>query len=309
MYDIVIVGGGTAGMTAALYALRNGKDALVIEKEGFGGQITHSPKVENYPGTLSMSGNEFAERFLDQILSQGAQIEIETVNAVRVHQAGENKWFDVLTEEGSVFEARSVVLATGVKHRMLGLEGEDELVGEGISFCAVCDGDFYSGKKVCVAGGGNSALQEAVLLAEKCSEVIMLQDLDFFTGEEKLQEVLFSRPNVSSCCGVAIKRIISDNGSLKGVEIEHSADGKTEIVDCDGLFVAIGLVPENGPFEELAELNSWGYFDSDESCMTKTPGLFVAGDCRSKSVRQLTTAAADGAVAALAACRYINGLQ
>ena len=192
MYDIIIVGGGPAGMTAALYALRNGKSALVIEKAGFGGQITHSPKVENYPGTLQMSGNEFADKLLDQILAQGAEIEIEKV--VAVEDLGEAKV--VVTEEGGRYEGRAVVIATGVKHRMLGLPGENELVGEGISFCAVCDGDFYSGQKVCVVGGGNSALQEAILLAEKCSEVVILQDLPTLTGEQKLRDALAARENV-----------------------------------------------------------------------------------------------------------------
>ena len=192
MYDVIVVGGGPAGMTAALYAQRNGKQALVIEKAGFGGQITHSPKVENIPGFASISGNEFADQMLDQILGQGAEIEFETVTSVE--SAADKKI--VHTEEGSAFEGKTVILAAGVKHRMLGLEGEDELVGEGISFCAVCDGDFYADRKVCVAGGGNSALQEAILLSEKCSEVILLQDLPEFTGEAKLQEVLFSRSNV-----------------------------------------------------------------------------------------------------------------
>ena len=186
-----------------------------------------------------------------------------------------------------------MILATGVKHRMLGLPGEDELVGEGISFCAVCDGDFYTGQTVCVAGGGNSALQEAILLSDKCKEVIMLQDLPFFTGEARLQEVLFARENVKA---------------FSGVEIEGRSDGKVREIPCDGLFVAIGLIPENEPFAALADLNEYGYFDSDEQCLTRTPGVFVAGDCRSKRIRQVTTAAADGAVAALAACQYINGL-
>ena len=301
MYDVIVVGGGPAGMTAALYALRNGKTALVIEKAGFGGQITHSPKVENYPGTLSMSGNEFAEKTLDQILAQGAEIEIEKVISV---EPSEN-CIAVLTEEGSRFEGRTVVLATGVKHRMLGLEGEDDLVGEGISFCAVCDGDFYTGKTVCVAGGGNSALQEAILLAEKCEKVVMLQDLAFFTGEERLQQALFSRPNVEKRTEVKITSLLMKDGELCGVSIEEK-DGKTEEIPCDGLFVAIGLIPENDEFAELADLNAYGYFDSDERCLTKTPGVFVAGDCRSKSIRQLTTAVADGAVAALAACRYLD---
>ena len=334
MYDVIVVGGGPAGMTAALYALRNGKSALVIEKFGFGGQITHSPKVENYPGTLTMSGNEFADKALEQILAQGADIEIETVTEVK--DLGSSKM--VLTEEGNTFEGKTVVIATGVKHRLLGLPGENALVGEGISFCAVCDGDFYSGKKVAVAGGGNSALQEAILLSEKCSEVIMLQDMPFFTGEEKLQEVLFSKPNVKAFAGVKITALkvntgdgskcevfAGDNGDLaegselKGVQIEQVSEpvnpvhragenGSKAEIDCDGLFVAIGLIPENEPFAQLAELNDYGYFASGEECLTKTPGIFVAGDCRSKNVRQMTTAVADGATAALAACRYINGL-
>ena len=302
MYDIIVVGGGAAGMTAALYAQRNGKSALVIEKNGFGGQITHSPKVENFPGTLQMSGNEFADKMLDQILAQGAEIEFENVISVEDH--GDKKV--VKTEEGGVYEASAVVLATGVKHRMLGIEGEDELVGEGISFCAVCDGDFYTGRRVCVAGGGNSALQEAVLLSEKCSEVIMLQDLDFFTGEQKLQDVLFAKPNVKAFTGVGISRFIVKDGELCGLEIEEKKSGVKRIVECDGLFVAIGLIPENEPYKALADLNEYGYFDSDERCLTRTPGIYVAGDCRSKTVRQLTTAVADGASAALAACRYLQ---
>ncbi|MBO4289118.1 MAG: FAD-dependent oxidoreductase [Lachnospiraceae bacterium] len=302
MHDVIIVGGGPAGMTAALYALRNGKSALVIEKTGFGGQITHSPKVENYPGTISISGNELAEQMLDQILNQGAEIEIETVTGVE--DRGSHKV--VRTEEGSAFEGRTVILATGVKHRMLGLEGEEDLVGEGISFCAVCDGDFYTGKTVAVAGGGNSALQEAILLADKCAEVIMLQDLPKFTGEQRLQDVLFAKPNVRSFTNQRLTKLLTEDGVFKGVIAENRVTGEAHLVLCDGLFVAIGLIPENEPFKELAELNSYGYFDTDEQCCTKTPGVFVAGDCRSKYVRQVTTAAADGAVAALAACRYIN---
>ncbi len=301
MYDVIVVGGGPAGMTAALYAQRNGKSALVIEKNGFGGQITHSPKVENYPGTLSMSGNEFADKTLEQILAQGAEIEIDCVTGIK--DMGEYKIVE--TEEGS-FEGKTVVIATGVKHRMLGLEGEEDMVGEGISFCAVCDGDFYAGKTVAVAGGGNSALQEAILLAEKCKEVIMLQDLPKFTGEAKLQEVLFARDNVRAMTEVKINRLITEGSELRGLEIESRRDGHSQEISCDGLFVAIGLIPENEPFKELAELNNYGYFDSDEQCLTKTPGIFVAGDCRSKFVRQVTTAVADGATAALAACRYID---
>lgn len=302
MYDIIVIGGGPAGMTAALYALRNGKSALVIEKNGFGGQITHSPKVENFPASISISGNELADKMLSQILEQGADIEFETV--INVSVDGNEKV--VKTLESGEYRSKAVIIATGVKHRMLGLEGENEMVGEGISFCAVCDGDFYKGQTVCVAGGGNSALQEAILLSDKCKKVIMLQDMDFFTGEQKLQDILFARENVEKHTGVKISKLLKNGNDFAGVEIEK--DGAKSEISCDGLFVAIGLIPENEPFKELADLNSYGYFDTDESCLTKTDGIFVAGDCRSKTVRQVTTAAADGSVAALAACRYINGL-
>ena len=301
MYDVIVIGGGPAGMTAALYARRNNKSVLVLEKNGFGGQITYSPKVENIPGNLSISGNEFAEKFLDQILAQGAEIDFATVTGVEKTEAG----FAVHTDCGD-YESRAVILATGVKHRMLGLEGENELVGQGISFCAVCDGEFYRDKTVVVAGGGNSALQEAILLSENCKEVIMVQDLDFFTGEQKSQDVLFSRPNVKAVTGTTLKGLVTEDGKLTGVVTEKTATGERNTISCDGLFVAIGLIPENDAFKDVTELNSYGYFDSDERCLTKTEGLFVAGDCRSKTLRQVVTASADGAMAAVAACRYLE---
>lgn len=305
MTDIIVVGGGPAGMTAALYAQRNGKSALVLEKHGFGGQITYSPKVENWPGTAQMSGNEYAEALLDQIMNQGAEVDLAEVTRIEDHGSFKR----VFTDDGQERDAKAVVIATGVKHRMLGLPGENELVGEGISFCAVCDGDFYTGKTVCVAGGGNSALQEAILLAGKCEKVIMLQDLPEFTGEKKLQDILFARDNVEKHTGVKITALNTEDGNLKSVSVCPQAGGEEQQIACDGLFVAIGLIPENDAFAELADLNKWGYFDNDEGCATKTPGIFAAGDCRSKTVRQLTTAAADGATAALAACRYIDAIR
>ena len=302
MYDLIILGGGPAGMTAALYALRNGKSVLVLEKHGFGGQITYSPKVENYPGTKEMSGNEFADKLLEKILALGAEVELE--KAVSVEDADGHKL--VKTEEGNAFESMTVVIATGVKHRMLGLEGENELVGNGISFCAVCDGDFFSGQTVCVAGGGNSALQEAILLAEKCKKVIILQDLPELTGEATLQNILRSRANVEIETNRKIVGVQANGDGLTGVTVQDRVTGAEKTIPCEGLFIAIGLIPENGPFADLADLNSYGYFASGEDCLTRTPGVYVAGDCRSKSIRQLTTACADGAVAALAACRYVN---
>ena len=304
MHDIIVVGGGPAGMTAALYALRNNKSVLVIEKGGFGGQITYSPKVENFPGTKQMSGNEFADRFLDQILDQGADVEMETVTGIR--DEGDVKY--VLTEEGSEFEAKAVIIAVGVKHRMLGVEGEYDLVGNGISFCAVCDGEFYRNQVVAVAGGGNSALQEAILLSENCKEVILVQNLEEFTGDKRLQEVLFARSNVRAVTGTVVDGFLTEGGEFRGLRLKKCSDDTLSELSCDGLFVAIGLIPENDIFAGLVALNNYGYIDSDESCTTPTPGIFCAGDCRSKSVRQLTTAVADGACAAIGACNYIDGL-
>lgn len=304
MYDIIVVGGGPAGMTAALYALRNGKRVLVLEKNGFGGQIAYSPKVENYPGSLQLSGSELAEKMLDQILAQGAEVELE--KAVSVEDLGDRK--TVRTEEGGAYDCRALILAPGVKHRLLGLPGEEELIGSGISFCAVCDGDFYRDQTVCVAGGGNSALQEAILLADKCRQVILLQDLPEFTGEKRLQELLFRRPNVRARVNVRITGLALEEGQLIGLETEDRITGQPIPEACDGLFVAVGLIPENEAFAGLARLDDFGYFASDESCTTASPGVFVAGDCRSKRVRQVTTANADGAVAAIAACRYIDGM-
>lgn len=304
MYDIIVVGGGPAGMTAALYALRNGKRVLVLEKNGFGGQIAYSPKVENYPGSLQLSGSELAEKMLDQILTQGAEVELE--KAVFVDDRGDHK--TVRTEEGGAYDCRALILAPGVKHRLLGLPGEEELIGSGISFCAVCDGDFYRDQTVCVAGGGNSALQEAILLADKCRQVILLQDLPEFTGEKRLQELLFRRPNVRTRVNVRITGLALEEGQLVGLETEDRITGQLIPEACDGLFVAVGLIPENEAFAGLARLDDFGYFASDESCTTASPGVFVAGDCRSKRVRQVMTANADGAVAAIAACRYIDGM-
>lgn len=303
MYDIVIIGGGAAGMTAALYARRNGKSALVIEKGGFGGQITYSPRVQNFPGTLSMSGNEFADKMLEQIMAQGADVEVATATEIRDEGAKKT----VLTEEGGQYKAKAVVLAAGVKHRMLGLPGETDLVGNGISFCAVCDGEYYRDQTVAVAGGGNSALQEATLLADLCREVVLVQDLDYFTGEKKLAEALLQRPNVRAVTGAVIDSINTADGAIQSLTLRKTATGETKKLDCDGLFVAIGLIPENDAFQNVVPLNEYGYAASGEDCETGTPGVFAAGDCRAKQVRQLTTAVADGAVAALAACRYIDG--
>ena len=298
MYDIIIIGGGPAGLTAALYAKRANKSVLVIEKATFGGQITFSPKVENIPGFLSLSGNEFAEKMIEQVLEQGADVEMAEVTGI-----SKNDTFTVHTDSGD-FEGKTVIVATGAKHRMLGLPREEQFVGEGISFCAVCDGAFYEGKTVAVIGGGNSALQEAILLSDLAKKVYVVQNLEFLTGEEKLQEQLKAKDNVEIILGTVVKELLGD-AELVGIKVENQV-GELRTLDIDGMFVAIGLVPQNEPFAEHIALNNWGYAEAGEDCKTSSEGIFVAGDCRSKRIRQVATAAADGAIAALAAVDYID---
>lgn len=302
MYDIIIIGGGPAGLTAALYARRADKNVLVIEKETFGGQITFSPKVENIPGFLELSGNEFAEKLVDQVLNQGA--DFESCEVQRIID-GENK--TVVTDSGD-FESKAVIIATGAKHRTLGLPGEEELIGEGISFCAVCDGAFYRNKTVAVVGGGNSALQEAILLSDLAKKVYVIQNLDFLTGEQKLQEQLRSKENVEIICGTVLSGYKSNGSDIIGVTVKNENNGAESEISLDGVFLAVGLVPQNDCFADVIELDERGYALADETCKTKSKGIFTAGDCRTKRIRQVATAAADGAVAALAACDYIDSL-
>lgn len=301
MYDIVIVGSGPAGLTAAVYGLRAGKTVLVLEKNGFGGQIAYSPKVENIPGTIQISGAEFADKLLEQAINLGAYLEMEAVTGIEKTREG----FHIYTEDGAEFDGRTVILALGVKHRMLGLEGEEALIGSGISFCAVCDGAFYAGQDVAMIGGGNSALQEALLLAETSKSVTVIQNLPHFTGEKRLADALMEKANVTVHFSTQVCGYRSENGALTGLQLRRE-DGSEFAIDVDGAFLAVGLMPENEAFAEHAELNQWGYFDSAEDCRTRTEGIYVAGDCRSKRIRQVVTAASDGAVAAMAACMYLD---
>ena len=298
MYDIIVIGAGPAGLTAALYALRASKSVLVIEQSTFGGQVTFSPKIENYPGIPEMSGNEFADKLLDQVLSMGADVEMEKVTGIM--DEGSRK---LVFADNKKYEAAAVIIAVGVHHRQLGLPNENALVGNGVSYCAVCDGAFFKDKVVGVVGGGYSALQEAVLLSDLCEKVYVFQNLAFLTGEKKLVDILSNKSNVEFILEATVKELKGEE-ELSGVVLS-TKNGDKE-VSLDGLFVAIGLEPKNSAFAEIAGLDANGYFDAGESCVTKTEGVFVAGDCRQKSIRQITTASADGAVAALAACRYID---
>ena len=305
MYDIIIIGAGPAGMTAALYARRAEKSALLIEKSSFGGQITHSPRVENIPGFLAMSGNEFAEKLLDQVTTHGADIEFDEVTGVTPLDMG----YSVATVGGEFF-GKSVIIATGSKHRSLGIDREEDFVGEGVSYCAVCDGAFYKGRTVAIIGGGNTALQEAVLLSEGCKKVYVVQNLDFLTGEGALQVAVSKRENVEVILSSVVTELCGES-EITGIKIRNEKSGEEALLTLDGIFVAIGQQPENEAFENIVKLDSYGYVSAGESCLPESEykGIFVAGDCRTKSVRQVTTAAADGAVAALAACRYVDSLK
>lgn len=305
MYDIIIIGAGPAGLTAALYACRAEKKVLVLERATFGGQITHSPKVENYPGFIQMTGTEFADKLTGQVLSQGAEIELDTAKCIR----GESGNFTVEGEFGE-YTGKSVIIAGGSAHRKLNLPNEDKFVGEGISYCAVCDGAFYKDKDVAIVGGGNSALQEAVMLSDICKSVTVIQNLSFFTGEEKLIADINNRDNVSVIFSHTVKSIMG-NDAFKGIVIENTKTKVETNLLLDGVFVAIGQQPENEDFRNVVTLNDYGYIKSDETCIpvNAPKGIYTAGDCRTKTVRQVATAISDGAVAAIAACKFIDSLR
>ena len=300
IYDIVVVGGGPAGLTAALYALRNGKEVLVIEKSVFGGQIVNSPKVENIPGFVSISGDEFGDLMLKQVKTQGGKFLFDEVTKID----SDNNECTIYTDTQEEIKAKAVILATGTKHRKLNLDNEDNFIGKQIHFCAVCDGSFYKDKVVVMVGGGNSAFVEANILADIFDKLIILQDLPYFTAEAKLQEQVLAKKNIETHLNSKVlKYIIEDN---KIVGINYLENNEEKLVKCDGIFLAIGLVPDNKAFINLCDLDDRGYFKVNESTITKTINVFVAGDCRNKSLRQVATACSDGANAAIAACNYLN---
>lgn len=299
-YDIVIVGAGTAGLSAAIYAVRAGKSVIVLEATTHGGQIVNTPEVENYPGIQKISGFEFANNLYEQAKSLGAEVIYEKVIGIEVN--GEEKIVHTTKED---YQAKAVILATGAKNRPLGLEHEKEWIGAGISYCATCDGMFYRGKDVAVAGGGNTALEDAIFLTNYCRKVYLIHRRDAFRGEEKLLQTLKEKPNVEFVLNANITRLVGEDG-VDGVEVEDKNTHEKRVIDVMGLFVAIGQMPENSEFINVVDLDKGGYIEAKEDCKTKTKGIFTAGDCRTKKVRQLATAASDGAIAALAACEYIG---
>ena len=300
MYDIVIVGAGTAGLSASIYGVRAGKTVLVLESSVYGGQIINTTEVANYPGIKNISGYEFATNLYEQALNLGAEIKMEKV--IKIISEGSNKRIITDKEE---YLTKTVVLATGAKNRPLGLEKEADLTGRGISYCATCDGAFYKGKEVAVNGGGNTALEDAIFLSAYCSKVYVIHRRDAFRGEEKLLHTLESKQNVEFVLNATIIKLLG-NDKLEGIIVRNQITNQENQLNVNGLFIAIGQMPDNTKFADLVNLDQKGYIIAKEDCKTNSDGIFVAGDTRTKTVRQLTTAASDGAIAGLAACEYIG---
>lgn len=312
MKDVIIIGAGTAGLTAAIYALRAGKSVLVLEQGNYGGQIINTPKVENYPGIEQISGYEFAAGLYRQAEKLGMEYRSEKVTDIRLEDGAEareelssasletgNKIVET-TEQS--YCARAVILATGAKNRPLGIEKEAEYTGRGISYCATCDGMFFRGKKVAVVGGGNTALEDAAFLSNYCEKVYLIHRRETFRGEEKLVKELRKKENVEFFLNKTVQEL-EGGATLQAVVLRDKISREESRLEISGLFVAIGQMPENGVFAGLVDLDENGYILAGEDCRTNVEGIFAAGDCRKKTVRQLTTAAADGAVAALAAAQ------
>ena len=300
IYDIAVIGGGPAGLTAALYGLRNGKKVVIIEKSVFGGQIVNSPKVENIPGFETISGDEYGDLLLNQVTKQGCEIMFDEVKSID----SDGVLVTITMDMSEPVTSRTAIIATGTVHRTLGLPYEEELIGKGIHFCAVCDGSFYKDKTVVMVGGGNSAFVEAEHLVDIVGKLIMLQDLPFYTAEQKLQDRVLAKDNIEKHVNTKVKEYIVDNEKLTGIKYEEN--GELKQLECDGVFLAVGLVPQNDIFTAVADVDERGYFIADESGKTKTGNIFVAGDCREKTLRQVATACSDGANAAIAACNSLK---
>ena len=298
MYEILIVGGGPAGLTAAIYAARAGKHVAVLERGSTGGQIISAPLVENYPGIPSVSGTELARQMTEQACTFGAEIVYTEAVGLEKTPAG----FRVLCMDG-VREAKAVILATGAAHRSLGLAAEDALTG--VSYCAVCDGAFYEGLDVAVVGGGDTAVQDALLLANTCRSVTLIHRRDAFRASPHLVSCAERQENIRILRNYTVQKLLRLGDVLQGVELLNLKTGEPERLDMDGLFIAVGQAPQSAPFQEAVAVEN-GYYLAGEDTKTSLPGVFAAGDGRKKQVRQLTTAVSDGAAAALAACRYLE---
>lgn len=300
MYDIIIIGAGTAGLTAAIYGQRAGLSCKVFEKYAPGGQIVNSPSIENYPGMYGVSGYDYSIALLEQAQKLGAEVEFAEVTGVDF--SGKTKKVVTSAED---FEAKAVIIANGAARRKIGCKGEEEFEGRGVSYCATCDGAFFRGKTVAVVGGGESAFEEAEYLAEICDKVYLIHRRDVFTAAKTAVDSLLKKKNVTLLTNSVMEEIKGENAVSSAVIKNRANQSKVE-VPLSAVFVAIGLVPENGLYKDVLTLDEYGYFDAAEDCKTNIEGVFAAGDTRKKQLRQLVTAASDGAAAATAAANYIR---
>lgn len=298
IYDIVIIGAGTAGLSAGIYGVRAGKKVLILEEKYYGGQIINTPHIANYPGIKNISGFEFATNLYEQAIELGVEIQYEKVIKIEDN----NKIKKVITEENS-YDCKSIIIATGAKNRKLGVENEEKFTGAGVSYCATCDGAFFRGKDVAVVGGGNTALEDAGFLAEYCNKVYLIHRREEFRGEEKLVNILKEKSNVEFILNSTVSAI-EGSDIVEGITVKNVISNEIRRIDVNGIFIAIGQAPDNTIFSEIINLDEKGYVIADETCKTNLEGIFTAGDCRTKKIRQLTTAASDGSVAALAACEW-----
>lgn len=303
MTDVAIIGAGTAGLTAAIYARRAGASVTIFEGEAPGGQIINTPEIDNFPGMPGVSGYEYANKLYEQAQNFGAEFVFDKVKKV---EGSFEEGFRIITEYGTECDAKTMIIASGVKRREMGLAGEQEFTGRGISYCATCDGAFFKGKTAAVFGGGNTAVEDAIYLAGICKKVYIIHRRNQFRADAALVDELLAHDNVETKLCFTVSGIRGED-KLTGVELT-GIDGSREELTTDALFVAIGLIPENDVFKDIVELDDAGYVVADETCETSTPGVFAAGDCRTKDVRQLVTAAADGAVAAVSASRLSQSL-
>lgn len=301
MIDVLIIGAGPAGLTAAIYAARAGVSAMVLEKSIYGGQVSLTSEVDNFPTRQGTGGPEFANSLYEQATAQGAEVRFEEVQAVELD--GEIK--RVTTAE-KVYEARTVILAGGASHRKLNCPGEEQFLGRGVSYCATCDAAFFRDKVVAIAGGGDTALGDALFLSNNCKHVYLIHRRDSFRGQKAKQDAIRSRANIETVLSSYITAIDGDT-KVTGCIVETPEGGRR--LEVDGVFVAIGLDPATSLYKGMLPTDAAGYILASEDCTTPLPGVFVAGDLRQKPLRQIVTAAADGAVAAVSAAEYCNALD
>ena len=303
MFDVIIIGGGPAGMAVALNTLRNGRTCLLLEKENFGGQMATSPKLENIPGIKAISGTEYADQMFDQITEMGADFELEEVESI--HK--EEEKFIVKTNYNT-YEAWTIVLANGCHHRKMNLPNEDKLVGHGISYCAVCDGAFYKGQPTNIIGDANTALQYALLLANYCTEVNMFALFDHLFADQILIDRVMKHEKIHVRFNVSLQEFIGDE-ELTGLRFFDKKEAKEFTVPATNVFVAIGQIPCNEPFKDLVELNSKGFVITNENMETSCAGVYAVGDTRAKDIRQVVTALGDASIASVYINRYLQSLN